>query len=637
MFNKPRLKLKSKAPDKLWLMLEEKRNEGRALRLPYERQWQMNLAFLAGRQQVIYNTTTEKLQHIIAQKGKTTFIDNKLLPRYQKQVANLIGSNPRMSVIPASNDTEDLKAAKKGDKVIKWFWRQHKMRKKIRKAGSWIYSCGNVFLEDTWNAELGPIELDPNGTAHYAGDVDIKLWTPFEVLFPCGGFCVSEIDDFPWIMKERFYTLDWIVAKFPKTGSNVAPESSPKAMVDANMLFGLQDTTKGAEGAVVSELKLRPNKEFPKGKRLIGANGVILLEEDYPYDEYHLEQFKDIEVPGVFWGMATLEAGICLQKLWNRTIGDIAEFNRTVARGKWLIPRNSRMEVEPNDEHGQKIYYTPVMGHKPEIMTVKGLPQTYITALEIVSQGLMALFHQHEVTQGTNKSDIRSGDMVQLLLNQDDTGNIPTHAIFEESLESLMTRVLVRIKEGYKTKRIISITGNDNSYEIEEFIGADLRNNTDVHVVKDSTIPESRTVRQLRIRENYKEGLYGNPNDPKTRERVLRMLQETPDDIIDIFAESHLDRQLQQMENYALMKQPGIKIPVNLYDNHAIHLEELRVARKDPEYQKVKLENPQQFLKVEMGLIDHEQQHRALYEEEMKAQEAAIIRREKLMKGGNDD
>jgi hypothetical protein len=115
------------------------------------------------------------------------------------------------------------------------------------------------------------------------------------------------------------------------------------------------------------------------------------------------------------------------------------------------------------------------------------------------------------------------------------------------------------------------------------------------------------------------------------------MLQETPDDIIDIFAESHLDRQLQQMENYALMKQPGIKIPVNLYDNHAIHLEELRVARKDPEYQKVKLENPQQFLKVEMGLIDHEQQHRALYEEEMKAQEAAIIRREKLMKGGNDD
>ena len=47
----------------------------------------------------------------------------------------------------------------------------------------------------------------------------------------------------------------------------------------------------------------------------------------------------------------------------------------------------------------------------------------------------MELYHQQEVTSGTNKSDIRSGEMVALLLEQDDFGNVPTHAVFEESLE----------------------------------------------------------------------------------------------------------------------------------------------------------------------------------------------------------
>jgi hypothetical protein len=102
-----------------------------------------------------------------------------------------------------------------------------------------------------------------------------------------------------------------------------------------------------------------------------------------------MEQFKDIEVPGVFWGMATTEAAIWLQKVWNRTYSDMVEFNRIMARGKWLDPRGSQSEVVPNDEIGQVIRYKPVMGHKPEMMDVKGLPATYQQVLAQTAQSFM--------------------------------------------------------------------------------------------------------------------------------------------------------------------------------------------------------------------------------------------------------
>jgi hypothetical protein len=630
------LRNRSQKPDTDWDIISTCREEGRTNRLPYERQWQMNLAFLAGRQRVLYNTALERLQQLAAQKGRKVYIDNKILPRYMKQISRLIKTHPRMSVVPASTDAEDLKAAKKADRILKWFWRQARMRKKIRKLAGWIYGTGNGFLEDTWNPKIGPIEIDrETGNAVYLGDVSVDIWTPFELLFPSVGSATCELDDLPWLGKERYYTLEWIVSTFGEAGKRVTAEPRPETLSDVNLLFGTSTTrsTTKSDGALVTEIRYKPSTEYPKGLRIIGAAGVILRKEDYPDDTYHMEHFKDIEIPGCFYGMATTEAAICLQRLHNDTLGDIAEFNKHMAKGKWLIPRNSNVEVAMNDEHGQEIRYTPVMGHKPELMDLKGLPSSYITALELVAQGLMELYHQHEVTQGTNKSDIRSGDMVGMLLEQDDSGNIPTHAIFEESLEALLSRVLERMQKGYTTERVIAISGKDDSYDVEKFMGADLRNNTDVNVVKDSTIPESKTARQFRVRENYKEGLYGNPADPRTQERVLRMLDEVPDDIKDIFAESHKDRQIARMENVFIMTAPGTKLVVNDYDDHQIHLEEHHLERKEAEYQKLKFENPTKFVEVETGFIQHEVQHQQFLEEAMQAQEAAIIRQQKLIKG----
>jgi len=621
--------------DKLWFLIKEKFEIGMELRKPYEQKWLINLSFLGGKQYTFYNQAAQLLQHIAQRKGRLRVVDNKILPRYQKQISRLIRNNPRMSVVPSSTDQEDIKAAKVGDKVLKSFWRQGQMRKKIRELGGWIYSCGNGFLDDRWNPKAGPETINDKGEVEYLGDVECGVWSPFEIGVPASGLNDCDLHSFPWMWKAKFRPLEYF-SRY-KRGGEVSPETRPIPFVDTAALFG---TLSGAvtaihklEGAIEIQLYIQPNTEFPKGLFIIGANGIVLEQSDYPFNYYHMEHFKDIEIPGVFHGMATTEAAIWLQKIWNRTLGDIAEFNRVMARGKWLIPRNAKVETLPDDSHGQRILYNPVMGHKPEMMTIKGLPATYQQTLMIVASSLMELYHQHEVTQGTNKSDIRSGEMVALLLEQDDFGNVPTHAIFEEGLEACMGRVLRRIQKGYTTARTISVSGRSAEYEVFNFKGADLKNNTDVHVLKESSLPDSKIARQFRIKENYKEGLYGSPEDERTRERVLRMLEEVPDDIQDIFKESHLDRQNAKIENYALTSQPEITHIVNLYDNHAVHIEEHNLARKQPEYQKLKVDDMKKFLVLEVSFQTHIQQHQQILSEQMKAQEERMARLE--AKGGS--
>jgi len=555
-----------------WAFLKKKYDLAITLRRPFERRWLINLAFLAGRQYVFYNQTAEMLQQVLLKKGKVRIVDNKLLPKYRKQVSRLIKNSPSMTVVPSTNDQEDIEAARKGTKFLKHFWRNAKMKKKVRELGGWIYATGNGFLSDAWDPKSGPTRLDTEtGDLVYEGDATCGVWSPLEVGFPVAGLCDVDLHEFPWMVRMKYRGLEYLASHYER-GGEVLKEQRAPGTLDVAMLWNPSGgMASEVEGATLIELYMKPNMEFPKGLFLAGANKVILEKSIYPFDHYHIEQFKDIEIPGVFWGMATSEAAIWLQKIHNKTLSDIVEFNKTMARGKYLVPRGSKMEAEPDDTHGQKLLYTPVMGHKPEIMDLKGLPATYEKALMLVAQGLMELYHQHEVTQGTNKSDIRSASMVELLLENDDMGNIPTHAVFEESLEASLHRILLRVQKGYTTERMIKISGEGNSYEVLSFKGVDLKDNTDVFVKKESSLPDSRVVRNSRVMERFKETLYGDPADPEVKRKVLKMLDDAI--VEDIYGETQLDEQNANVENRALLAQPGIVMPSNDYDNDAVHLQ----------------------------------------------------------------
>jgi len=616
--------------DKLWPFIKESYELGMELRQPFERHWLINLAFLSGKQYSFYNNSAQMLQTVIGRKGRVRIIHNMLLPRYRKQVSRLIRNRPTMSVVPNTTEQEDIDAAKVGDKVLKSFWRVNKMQKKTRQLAGWIYGCGNGFLDDRWNPKKGPTQMDNKGDLVYLGDVDCGVWSPFDIGVPVTGLGDVELHDLPWIWKAKYRPLEWIQKNYKK-GDKVPAEDRQTQKVDTSIVLGVGQSaaTSKVPGANVIELYVQPNREFPNGIFLTGANGIVLQKEKYPFDHYHLEQFKDVEVPGVFWGMATLEAGIWLQKLWNRTLSDVAEFNRTMGRGKWLSPRGCNMQEIPDDTIGQILEYTARMGMKPEHVTIKNLPTSYQQVMNVVISGFMDLFSQHEVTSGTNKSDIRSGEMVQLLLEQDDFGNVPTHAVFEEAMEGVMSRVLERIQMGYTTDRAIQITGRDGEFEVQSFKGADLKGNTAVHVKKESSLPDSRVGRQSAVMQRYEAGLYGDPADPNTRRQVRNLLDDVPEGSND---ETRFDETNAKIENQIMIDGSINMLIINIYDGHAIHVLEHNKFRKQKIYQDMKrkaLKDPRAkkyFMFIEAVMTQHVQQHQAMIEQARAKQMAEMAR-----------
>lgn len=615
----------------LWAHISDQRDAGMEARRPFEQKWLLNMSFLAGRQYVFFNSTAHIVQNLEPVRGRVRMMDNQLMPRVRRQIADFIKNNPQMSVVPSTSEEEDIAAAKAGDKFLKSFWQSNRMKRKTRQNAGWIYSTGNCFLDHRWDRKLGPIQIDQEtGKAVYLGDVDVGVWSPFEILVPFVTMGDVDLHSFPWMMKMKWKSLEWIRENYPEKGYSVQEEQMSASLVDTSFLLGGSRGTQTRKfpGAMFIEYYHKPDILFPTGAFVAAANGIVLDKRNYPFDRYNIEQFKDMDVPGQFWGKATVEDAIPLQKTWNQTLSDIIEFNRTMGRGKYLIPDRSNMRIEFDNVTGQHIYYKPVMGLKPELLSMKNMPASFVQTLELTYQSLNNLFSQHEVTQGTNKSDIRSGEMVAILREQDAHGMIPAHAVFEESLEKLMEGVLKRVQKGYDTPRMISVTGRDKEMEVMAFSSTTLRDNTNVMVKKQSSLPDSRIAREARIMERFQNGLYGDPADPEVRRHVMTMLDDAI--VEDIYSGEKKDEAVAQWENKMLTQ--AVETPINIYDNHSIHVIEHTNYQKSLDHQKLKLQDPKRFVEIETMFLKHQQGHQKYIAEQRKA----MIAEQQAIKGGGN-
>lgn len=625
--------------DSLWSYVKDKHDLGIELRRPWEQRWLIDLAFFVGKQYVFFNTSAHVIQQLKEVKGRIRNVDNKLLTKTLKKVAREIRSQPEMSVVPRTNDQEDIDAARLGDKVLKAWWRNNKMAGKYRKLAMWRAVCGISFIYDSWNPKKGPIERDQQtGRLVYAGDADAEVLGPLNLCVPYASIGDDELNEFPWALIVRVKPLEWYKKNFDR-GKEVTAEQIPVQYFETQQLFGMNAMAgqERLERARLLELIMQPSPEHPKGLRVLAANGIVLAKEDYPYDFYPIEVFRDIYIPGVFWGVSSLEQGIPLQKTWNRTISGFDEFNRVMGKGKGLVPKGAELEALPDDTHGEWLSYKPVLGHKPEIMTLKGLPDTYDKLLNITAVSLEDLFSQHEVSRGTNKSDIRSGYMVSLLLEQDAENMVPSAGETKDSLEASMSRILRRIKEGYTSERILQVRGSEGQYEIFSFSGAQLRDNTDVSVIKDIAQPDSRTAREAMIMDKYQAGLYGDPADPEVRRQVLQMLEDAAAE--STFTEVRLDEDNAKYENIAISNGGFSALLVNTYDNHPVHLKEHNRFRKTRRYQELKMSDQKKFLEIEQLMEEHNRTHIKLYAEQIGAAAQSLPSKDpagsERPKGGN--
>jgi hypothetical protein len=592
----------------------ERFDSARTIRRLFEIKWYMVRAFLKGEQYVFWNTGTGTLdRHRQTDARRVRMVDNKILTYVRKQQSKILRMRPRAEVLPNSNDLSDIDAAKTGTDLLQHLHRTLYGPQIAREIANWMTTTGNAFVVDHWDTNVP------------GGEVGLEVDSPFSWYMPALSHGPVNFEDMPWAIRAKMRPVSWIKEVFDF-------DAKPEAFAaDQHIMLLMKDMDQNTTGlehihmpsAVVKEFWIKPYNKFPKGMYFVMCNNKVIKKGNFPnygtdkkpIYEYPVTHFRDIKIPGLFWGMATAEAAIPLQKDFNRIRSSIIEWVRTMAKGKWIAPLGSGLAPTAIDnEHGEVIYYSPKRGIQPAQVRIAPLPQAVLEALRLNQESFMDLFAQHEVSQATNKSDIRSGTMVALLLEQDDAAHAMTYQDFEDNWARMWKHALLLCQKYYKNTRMIKVQGAGKQWQTKAFKGADLKGNTDVWVATGTHLPENRIARQAVIMERFNGGLYGNPDDPQVTARVRRLLDDSIPE--DIYNDVEVDQNFAQQENRML--RDGVPVRVNNYDNHNIHIREHENDLKSNEVQEL-------VRKGDGGAIltayqQHLQQHAQLMQQAFQAQ-----------------
>lgn len=568
-----------------------------ANRIAHEGIWMTNIAYATGYDGITFNTASRQFQPINRAQAylkKNRLHVNKILPTLQNRLARLCKNPPKYDIMPETNDTEDKDAAKLGLQVLQALWVKNSIDVKRLNLYMWVQQCGHAWIKAYWDPMKGEMMVDPmTDESDYEGDVAIDIVSPFEV-FP-DPMAKTE-DDLEYVIQAKVRRLDYFKNNYPGRGELVKQEDawllSAQFEQRINSLNsrgpsqgGMQDALKNSAIELVKYEKR--SKKYPKGRMIVTANGILLEDKELPTGTIPFVKFDDIIIGGKFYSEAAVTHLRPIQDQYNETVRRRADWTRRLLAGKYISARGSALSQESlNDESGEIAYYTPVPtapdGGRPLPMPIPNIPQWAYTEEDRLDAQINYISGISDVSRGTLPSASIPAIGMQLLTEQDDTRIGVMTEQHEHAWARVGSLILKLVENYYEMPRKLKIAGKSLEYTVKEITGKDLKGNTDVIVIRGSTQPGSKTLKRQEIINAWQQGLLGEPSEPKTREKVLGMIEFG--DVQGIWEDYALD--MSQIKKGIDSLEKGIDVPVNEFDNHDLWIQELNRYRKSDKFDK---------------------------------------------------
>ncbi len=606
----------------------------------FHRQWFTNIAMRRGLQYVQTDAQTGLIATPHESDDRVRIAINRMIGIHQTRVAKIIKDMPRCEVVPATGQEEDKELARKGTKLLDWLWHEQEMVEKLLTVANWIVDVGDCFLHVFWDATRGAEiptyqrhEGEITGKETYTidtdgyilddagqriedtvttGDVAVEVVSAFDVV-PDG--VSTDLQAGHWFGMQNAMTLEAIRRLWPERGREVKAEGDIDArtqylrrlmsLVGTHQTYGAMESKSSDPMATVKRIFEKPTDKFPKGRRMVVANGVLLESGDMPYDHglYPLVHFFDIEVSGSFWNVSTMENCIPVQKGFNRTWSQILENGNNLGNIKVVLTKDAGMQKEAYDDSGTEIIEVNP-GTDVHQLQPASLPAHVVNQLQWYDKAFEDVSGQHEVTQARAPSG-SSGRAILALQEQDDTRLAPTKMRFLRGVEAvgyMALQLYAQHQTEDRTYQIVGATGQD----VEELTvtPAEIRSmKKDVRVQSENLIAAHMRLKQEQVLELYKEGVFGPQEEADVRRQVLQLLEFGH--LPDLFDDQNLDVDQARRENKQFLNgtdliwidnplpsdssQPAkvLTLPVYEFENHRVAIPEHNRFRKSPRYRQL--------------------------------------------------
>lgn len=464
--------------------------------------WARNMAMFYGNQWLTF--TSESLKPGFSRKmmpargphrGRRLTV-NRTRTLVRTELAKFTAQEPSARAVPATSSDEDIRAAYSAEQVWEAVSAAEKLSAHYRRAMWWVSLTGNGFLKTWWDqSRIDKVSGQPGAISY--GSV-----SPFNLFVP--DLREQEIEDQPWVMSVYTKPVEWCQMFFGAAldGVTLTPSvSSANQLLDAHKL----NLSAGADkdSCLVYEAWLKPgaHKQFPQGGFVQLVDDHLVLANDaglpYQHGQYPFTHFTHIPT-GTFYADSPLEDTNALQREYNVLRSEISEAGHRMARPQILAQKGSIVASKMTNETGLVIEYRPGTA-PPQPIPLSPLPAYYVQQQEVILSDWEDLSGQHEVSKGSAPAGITAGTAINFLQEKDDSYLNPEYAAIEEGYEKLAAQTVELFVQFVDIPRKIKTVGADGTFDTLLLCGADVASGTDIRMEKGSSIAQSQAARQSQI------------------------------------------------------------------------------------------------------------------------------------------
>lgn len=576
----------------------------KSLREPYEKDWYLNLAFFAGKQYVQWTKTstlsTSSLVEPAAPRYRVRLVANKIKPSIRTELTKLTKEEPIFYAPPATSEPKDVAAAKAAEIIADFLMDSLSFNRVRRRATFWMLMCGTSFIKTYTVGKTNEMNEVEN-------DLFMDSTTPFHLYVPF--LQEEELEKQPYIIHGRGVPVGDVKRMWGvdvKPSQNVTGALSEQKFLSA---IGIANSPNAPtkDLCFVKEIWIKPCEKYPKGGLLVFAEDQLVYayggdaesEEmgqtysttEYPYKHGKYPFDKLDHVPsGSFYSSSVVTDLIPLQKEYNRTRSQIIESKNRMAFPQMAYVKGSLDPKKVTSEPGLMIPVQPGMTF-PTPIQHESIPGYVIQELDRTLRDMDDLTSQYEISKGRTPPGVEAASAIAYLQEENDSKLYHSVASIEEATASIGKKLLSLVHEFWPVEKLQEIVSQNATFEAMMFKASNFDGNVDIRVEAGSMGPKSRAAKQAFITELMKLGII--PPEKGLRYLDLnetnRLYEELQADAKQAqrenfrITETGQQFQMQMMQQAPMLQQQAAMgmpipkpptLPVNLWDNHDVHLYE---------------------------------------------------------------
>ena len=562
-----------------------------------EKQWELDLEFLAGNQycEISPRGEVEEEEKYYYWQNRGAF--NHIAPIIDSRVAKLTKMKPIMSVKAAGAEESDVKNAKLATALVNSSYQRLNLGDVISKTTGWSESCGTGFYFIGWNPDAGKLLGEVDGKKVFEGDVVVESVSPFEI-YP-DSLCYEDIESCESIIRARAMKTADIERLY---GVAVAGEDVK--------VFGVDKAATGKsvvhDSVLVLEKYERPTAEYPNGRLIVACEKTILYMGELPYVNgvegrrgFPFVKQNSIDKAGCFFGMSMVERLIPVQKAYNAVKNRKQEFLNRLTMGVVAVEDGS-VDTDELAEEGLspgKIIVYRQGATPPALMGTGTMPTDLNREEDRLLNEFILLSGVSEFSRSTDVATGTSGVALQLLIEQEDARLNAVTENVRSAIRETAKQMIRLFKQFATSTRLLRTAGEQGKVELYYFNSSDLGSD-DVVFDTESELSYTPAQKKSAVYELIDAGLLTDDTgklSERTKAKLLEILGfGSIDNTLDIES-LHINKA--DEENLSGFKKP---IEVDEYDDHELHIaehtrfllsSESEGVRKNPETKKNALEH----------------------------------------------